>query len=94
GNFGSTACKCPIGSDAQDVLAQELPQDVANLACDLTKVIIGKPPMIEDSLFPASTGCKGNKKGGISGQQPVNARLVQLTIIGKPPMIEVSLYPF
>ncbi|AXN39241.1 hypothetical protein CN689_16395 [Peribacillus butanolivorans] len=56
--------------------------------------IIGKPPMIEDSLFPVSTGCIGNKKGEISGQQPVNARLVQLTIIGKPPMIEVSLYPF
>ncbi|WP_162878721.1 hypothetical protein [Peribacillus butanolivorans] len=50
--------------------------------------------MIEDSLFPVSTGCIGNKKGEISGQQPVNARLVQLTIIGKPPMIEVSLYPF
>ncbi|MFJ7685558.1 hypothetical protein [Peribacillus butanolivorans] len=66
---------------------------MANLACDLTKVIIGKPPMIEVSLYPASTGCKGNK-GEISGQQPVNARLVQLAIIGKPPMIEVSLYPF
>ncbi|MFD4820644.1 hypothetical protein [Peribacillus butanolivorans] len=49
--------------------------------------------MIAVSLFPASTGGKGNK-GEISGQQPVNARLVQLTIIGKPPMIEVSLYPF
>ena len=73
----------PDWFDAQDVLAQELPQDVANLACDLTKVIIGKPPMIEVSLFPALTGCKGNKKGGNSGQQPVNARLVQLTIIGK-----------
>ncbi|PAL05801.1 hypothetical protein B8W99_25805 [Peribacillus simplex] len=27
-------------------------------------------------------------------QQPVNARLAQLTIIGKASMMEVSLYPF
>ncbi|MFY0778984.1 hypothetical protein AB1K18_01420 [Peribacillus simplex] len=45
--------------DAQDVLAQVLPQDVANLTCVPLVVIIGKASMMEVSLYPALTGCKG-----------------------------------